>query len=124
MQLNAVVLPAPLGPMSPTISHSSTFRLSPSIAVRPPNLIVRSETSSTDIGALHRADTGVPVGVVQREFVAAEPAPERTDDLTESARVEDDRLKQQHGTDHVRDVELVVAVEGPPVGRISELLQQ
>src|SRR3954470_15893069 len=99
MQLNAVVLPAPFGPISPTISHSSTFRFRPSIAVRPPKRMVRSRTSSTDTGALHRADAGVPFGVVQRELVAGEPARERSDDLSQPARVEDDRLQQQHRAD-------------------------
>src|SRR3954464_1854524 len=108
MQLKAVVLPAPFGPISPTISHSSTFRLSPSIAVRPPKRMVRSRTSSTDTAALHRSGAAVPVRVVQRELVAREPARERADHLAETARVEDHRLEQQHGADDVRDVELVV----------------
>src|SRR5438046_2065837 len=122
MQLNAVVLPAPLGPISPTISHSSTLRLSPSMAVRPPNLIVRSRTSSTDTGALHRTDTGALV--VQVEPVTGEPATDRPDDLAETARVEDDRLQQQHGSDHVGDVELVVAVERAPVHGAGDPAEQ
>src|SRR4051812_20393385 len=116
MQLNAVVLPAPFGPMRPTISHSSTDRLSPSIAVRPPKRMVRSRTSSTDTGALHRADACATVRVVQRELVIAEPAGEWPDDLSQPAGVEDHRLQQQHRADHVGDVELVVAVEGAPAG--------
>src|SRR3954451_23985789 len=122
MQLNAVVLPAPFGPINPTISHSSTFRFKPSIAVRPPKRMVRSRTSSTDIAALHRPDPGATVRVVQRELVAAEPARERPDDLAQSARVEDDGLQQQHRADHVGDVELVVAVEGAPPGLAGEPL--
>src|SRR3954452_18041811 len=111
MQLKAVVLPAPFGPISPTISHSSTFRLSPSIAVRPPKRMVRSRTSRTDTAALHRSDAAVAIRVVQRERVAGEPPREWTNDLTETTGVEDHRLQQQHSADDVRDVELVVVVE-------------
>src|SRR3954453_23133068 len=120
MQLNAVVLPAPLGPISPTISHSSTDKLRLSIAVRPPKRMVRSRTSSTDTAALHRSDGGPAVRVVQRELVAAEPAGERPDDLSQSPGVEDDRLEKQHGADDVGDVELVVAVERAPAGLAGE----
>src|SRR5206468_9472912 len=111
MQLNAVVLPAPLGPISPTISHSSTFRFSPSIAVRPPKRMVRSRTSSTDTAALHRSDATVAIRVMQAELVAREPPRERPDHLAESTGVEDHGLPQQAGADGVRDVELVAAVE-------------
>src|SRR4051812_15906177 len=101
MQLNAVVLPAPFGPISPTISHSSTRRSRLSIAVRPPKRMVRSRTSSTDIAALHRADAGTDIGVVQRERVTGEPARERTDDLPETARIHDHGLQQQRRADDV-----------------------
>src|SRR3954452_25175148 len=106
MQLNAVVLPAPLGPIKPTISHSSTFRLSPSIAVRPPKRMVRSRTSSTDTAALHRSDAAVPVRVVQAERGTREPPRERSDHLAEPARIHDPRLEEQRRSDRVRDVEL------------------
>src|SRR3954451_7791320 len=122
MQLNAVVLPAPFGPINPTISHSSTFRFKPSIAVRPPKRMVRSRTSSTDIAALHRADAGATVRVVQRELVAAEPARDRADDLPQPAGVEDDGLQQHHRPDDVGQVELVGAVEGPPAALAGEPL--
>src|SRR3954453_22875414 len=123
MQLKAVVLPAPFGPISPTISHSSTERFRLSIAVRPPKRMVRSRTSSTDIAALHGADACAAVRVVQRELVAGEPAAERPDDLTETARVEDHGLQEQHRADEVGDVELVVAVVGAPPGLPREPLE-
>src|SRR3954454_13960506 len=116
MQLNAVVLPAPLGPIRPTISHSSTFRLSPSIAVRPPNRMVRLRNSSKDTAALHRSDPAVAVRVVQAELVPAEPACERSDHLAEAPGIEDHGLEQQHRPDGVRDVELVAALEVRPAG--------
>ena len=48
-RLNTVVLPAPLGPMSPTISFSFTSRVTPSTAFRPPNMMPRSFTSNNDM---------------------------------------------------------------------------
>src|SRR5437588_8103229 len=52
MQLKQVVLPAPLGPMRPTISNSSTLRLTSSRACRPPKRIDSSLASRTGIDAL------------------------------------------------------------------------
>jgi hypothetical protein len=46
-QLKNVVLPAPLGPMRPTISPSWTCMLTSSTAVRPPKRIVTPLASST-----------------------------------------------------------------------------
>src|SRR5437868_11480775 len=124
MQLNAVVLPAPFGPIRPTISHSSTDRLSPSIATRPPKRIVRSRTSSTDTAALQSAGPGFAVWVMEGELVPGEPAGERPDDLAKAARVQHHRLKQQGRADDVGDVELVVAVEGSPAGVVRQRLEQ
>src|SRR4051794_20179508 len=101
MQLNAVVLPAPFGPISPTISQSLTARLRLSMAVRPPKRIVSSCTSSTDTAATPEGCAGRVAVVVQRERLAAEPLGERPQHLAETTRVEDDRLQQQHGTDEV-----------------------
>src|SRR3954447_177192 len=124
MQLKAVVLPAPFGPISPTISHSSTFRLSPSIAVRPPKRMVRSRTSSTDTAALHRSDAAVAVRVVQAELVTREPPRERPDHLAQTAGIHDHGLQQQRRADGVRDVELVAAVEVRPPGVRGQTLEQ
>src|SRR4051812_29574774 len=98
MQLKAVVLPAPFGPISPTISNSFTSRVTSCNACRPPKRIDRSRTSSTDMGALHRTRAGVRV-IVHREATALEPALDRGDALADPARVEDERLQQQHGAD-------------------------
>src|SRR5271165_5426686 len=46
MQLNSVVLPAPLGPTNPTLSPDSTSKLTSSTAVIPPNDLVTSVTRS------------------------------------------------------------------------------
>src|SRR5206468_9965265 len=126
MQLDAVVLPAPFGPISPTISHSFTARLRLSIAVRPPKRMVRSCTSSTDTAATapERSTGRVAFCVVQRERLAAEPAGERPQHLTEPARVEDDGLQQQHRTDEVLDGRFVVGVPVEPTGVMRDAGEQ
>src|SRR5512138_1110478 len=50
--LKAVVLPAPLGPMSPTSSPGNTDSRNPSRALSPPNARVTPSTASSGIGAL------------------------------------------------------------------------
>src|SRR4051794_11193635 len=98
MQLKAVVLPAPFGPMRPTISNSLTVRVRSCRACRPPKRIDRSETSSTDTGALHSRGTGVHV-VMQLEAVPRHPAGDRPQLRTEATPVEDQGLQQQQRPD-------------------------
>src|SRR4051794_19530341 len=125
MQLNAVVLPAPFGPIRPTISHSLTTRFRPSIAVRPPKRMVRSRTSSTDITAPRQGRSrGVAMFVVQRETMSGEPLGERTQVLSEPTWVEDHRLQQQNCSDDVGDVGLVVGVEVQPAGVMGDAGEQ
>src|SRR4051812_32361563 len=50
MQLNRVVLPAPLGPMRPQISPCATSKAGPSRATTPPNRTTTSFTDSTSFG--------------------------------------------------------------------------
>src|SRR3954469_19176014 len=114
MQLKAVVLPAPLGPMSPTISNSLTSSVTSCSACRPPKRIDRSRTSSTDTGALHRGDAAVTVRVVHAERLALQPPLDRGDRLTDAAGVEDERLQQEQRTDQTGErssVRPVVAVK-------------
>src|SRR5919206_4660022 len=47
MQLNSVVLPAPLGPMRPTISPLSTTSETLLLAIRPPKRFVADSTLSS-----------------------------------------------------------------------------
>jgi len=49
MRLKTVVLPAPFGPMSPTISPGRTSKVRSETAVRPPKDLVRPETSRSAI---------------------------------------------------------------------------
>src|SRR5690242_17158730 len=115
MQLNAVVLPAPFGPMSPTISNSLTVRVRSWRACRPPKRIDRSVTSSTDTGALHRRGTCVRV-VVELEAVTRHPAGDRAQLGPDPAAVEDEGLQEQERADERRQiaglhVAVVVAAE-------------
>src|SRR5581483_114142 len=63
MRLNSVVLPAPFGPITLTISPSSTCRSSSSTHLRPPNAIdtPRSSSSAATSDDLHAALAEQPV---------------------------------------------------------------
>src|SRR3984957_6823105 len=50
MRLKTVLLPEPLGPISPTTVPASTSKLQPLTAKRPPNRLVRPRTASRDEG--------------------------------------------------------------------------
>src|SRR5690349_15801612 len=56
MAFRSVVLPAPLGPMTPKICPASTPKLTPSSASTPPNLMVRLRPSSSAIVPPHRSN--------------------------------------------------------------------
>src|SRR5712691_6195453 len=98
--LNVVVLPAPLGPMTPTISHSPARRLTSRAACTPPKRMEQPRTSSTDIAHL---DFGV-VGVLEAEPPAPQPALQRADLLPPPAGVASQREQQPHRSDPDRDV--------------------
>src|SRR5690606_17849222 len=65
--LNAVVLPAPFGPISPRISPRSMWKLTPLRAVTPPNLSVTSSSESrvspvvTGVGCWTVSATAAPL---------------------------------------------------------------
>src|SRR5688572_13234295 len=88
--LNVVVLPAPFGPMMPTISHSPSWMLTSRAAWMPPKRMERLRVSSTDIADRHL----LHVAGVQVEAVAGDPALDRPDLLAEAARGRDE------GDDH------------------------
>src|SRR5688500_14468729 len=98
MQLNAVVLPAPLGPISPTISYSSALKVTASRACRPPKRIPRLETSRT---ANHPTSlrSAVFLHQMQVESVAPDPVLDRGDLLTDAAWMLDQRQHQQRRAD-------------------------
>src|SRR5450756_3179603 len=52
MALNSVVLPAPLGPINPTISFSSAWKSTLLTAMRPPKALTSCVVSSTRVGSV------------------------------------------------------------------------
>src|ERR1041384_7129893 len=100
MMLNVVVLPAPFGPMTPTISHSPAESVTFRAACTPPKRIEQPRTSSTDIAHPHFR----VVGVLEAEPPAPQPARQRPDLLADPARVTGEGEQEQHRPDHDRGV--------------------
>src|SRR5262249_14214334 len=65
MQLKQVVLPEPLGPISPRISPSLTSKETPLRAVKPPNCLVSRSTVSTENGRGGGAAASAPRSAVR-----------------------------------------------------------
>src|SRR5215831_2054067 len=88
MQLKSVVLPAPLGPMSPTISPDSMVSETSRLATRPPNRLVHDSTSrrgGTASASGRRRGRAVeesahPAPPWQREEPVGAPARDQHDD--------------------------------------------
>src|SRR5438132_10852203 len=117
MQLKPVVLPAPLGPMRPTISNSSTLRLTSDSACSPPKRMESSMASRTGIDAL-RARPGLEV---QPEPLALQPLADRRRDRAQSLGLEDqgeDGEQARQRRDHEDGVVLQEADRPPPVGQV------
>src|SRR5919106_2327790 len=95
MILNVLVLPAPLGPIMPTISHSPACRLTFRAACTPPKRMEQPRTSSTDIAHPH---FGL-VGVLETEPPAPEPALQRPDLLAHPAGMAGEGEQQEHRPD-------------------------
>src|SRR3954447_10374790 len=117
MQLKQVVLPAPLGPMRPTISNSSTSKATSSSACRPPKRIDRSMASRTGIGLFGtRPATGVHL-----EALALEPTAYGRGDRAQALGLEDHGEDGEHPGERGNDVDGVVLEEAdrlPPVGQV------
>src|SRR5712691_12119467 len=97
MQLKMVVLPAPFGPMSPTISNSPTRRLTSCSAWRLPKRIETSVVSRTDIDAL-RSPAAATSG---SERLALQPPPDGCGEGAEAVRLEDEREDGQHARERL-----------------------
>src|SRR3990170_6386381 len=95
MRLNSVVFPAPLGPITPTISHSPAFRLTSRLAWTPPKAMEQSRASSTDITD---PDLGL-AGPVEAETATLQPALDRPDLLADAARVGGEGEEQEQRPD-------------------------
>src|ERR1041384_7112198 len=118
MMLNVVVLPAPFGPMTPTISHSPARSVTSLAACTPPKRIEQPRTSSTDIAHPHFR----LVGVLEAEPPAAQPALQRPDLLAHSAGMAGEGEQQQHRPDHDRGVLLRQELERRKVEALGEQL--
>src|SRR5687768_15250159 len=118
MMLNVVVLPAPLGPMTPTISHSPARSVTSRAAWTPPKRMEQPRTSSTDIAHPHFR----LVGVLEAEPPAAQPALQRQDLLAHAAGMARQREQQEHGADHDRGVLLRQEFERGDVEAVAEQL--
>src|SRR3954466_4844957 len=101
MQLKHVVFPAPFGPMSPTISNSSTSTATSSRACRPPKRIERSIASRTGIDTL---GTLSPAGV-QLEALTLEPTTDGRSDRAQAFGLEDHRENGEHARQRGDDID-------------------
>src|SRR5213079_291103 len=105
MQLKIVVLPAPLGPISPTISNSPTLIETSRNACRPPKRMDTSWVSRTGIDALRSRSAAD----VHTETASLEPSPDRRGDRPQALWLEDQREDGEdagHDLDHVAGVGL------------------
>src|SRR3954470_2125322 len=107
MQLKHVVFPAPFGPMRPTISNSSSSRLTSSRACRPPKRIDRSWASRTGIDTLRAR----AFARMQFEALAFEPPPERGSHRAQPLGLEDQSEDGEHTRQRGDDIDGVVLEE-------------
>src|SRR5437763_14931421 len=117
MQLKPVVFPAPLGPMRPTISNSSTLRLTSERACRPPKRIDSSTASRTGIDTLGAR----PGREIQLEALALQPPADRRGDGAQTVGLEDQGEDGGHTRQSGDDVDGVVLQEAdrlPPVRQV------
>src|SRR3954451_8227281 len=121
MQLNNVVLPAPFGPINPTISHSSTLSETLSRASRPPKRMEMPSSSSTDMGTARFRGVFL---VVEAERATGEPAADGSDNLAQSTRIHDECLQEQYRADEAGDVVLVVDVPAAAVDGVEEPVEE
>src|SRR6266545_3233443 len=118
MMLKVVVLPAPLGPMTPTISHSPACRLTFRAACTPPKRMEQPRTSSTDIAHPH---LGV-VDVLEAESPAPQPALDGPDLLAYPAGMAGQGEQQQQRPDDDRGVLLGEDLEARDAETVAEEL--
>src|SRR5205823_3092760 len=97
MQLKIVVLPAPFGPMSPTISNSPTRRLTSCSAWRPPKRIETPVVSRTDIDALRSP----ALATTAPEGLALQPPPDGRGHRPQAVGLEDEREDGQHARERL-----------------------
>src|SRR5688500_4500137 len=118
MMLNVVAWPAPLGPMTPTISQSPALSVTSLAAWTPPKRMEQPRTSSTDIAHPHFR----LVGVLEAEPPAAQPTLQRQDLLAHAAGMACEGEQQEHRPDHDRGVLLRQELERGNVEAVAEQL--
>src|SRR4051794_32923596 len=107
MQLKIVVLPAPFGPIKPTISNSSTFNETSDRACRPPKRIDTPAASRTGM-----------------EPLSLEPPPDRRSDRAEPIGLEDQCHDGEGARKRLDDQLLVVLdeLDTEEVGQVRQVL--
>src|SRR5437764_9020778 len=118
MQLKHVVLPAPFGPISPTISNSSTSRLTSSKAWSPPKRIDSPAASRTGIDALRPR----PAREIDVEPLALQPPPDRSGERPQPLRLEDEGEDGEDTRQRRNDVDGVVLEEADRLPPVREIL--
>src|SRR5687768_3306138 len=118
MMLNVVVFPAPLGPITLTISHSPARRVTSLAACTPPKRIEQPRASTTDIADPHFR----VVGVLEAETAAPQPALDRADLLAHTAGMAGQGEQQEHRPDDDRGVLLGQRLEPPDLEAVLEEL--
>src|SRR5947199_9119529 len=110
MQLKIVVFPAPLGPMRPTISNSSTLMETSRNACSPPKRIDTCSVSRTGIDPLRAG----PAAHVHAETPAFEPSSDGRRDRAQPLRLEDQR---EDGEDARHSLDDIAGVGLQPAGK-------
>src|SRR4051812_20709488 len=119
MQLKMVVLPAPLGPIKPTISNSSTLMLTSLSACRPPK---RMEMLSVSRTCMHALRSRTAQAALHRHRAALQPSTDWRGEGSEPLRLEDQGEDRQHARqqlDVVAGVDLDV-VDTDALGEFGE----
>src|SRR6185436_18355069 len=108
MQLNSVVLPAPLGPISPMISPGSMASEISRLASRPPKRLVDASTRSSDAmrSGRRRAAAPEPARPRQRQQAGGAEGGDDHDDEAVHDQVDaaaGQRTGAEHGRHDLRD---------------------
>src|SRR5438270_2256319 len=107
MTLNRVVLPAPLGPMSPVTRPGSAVRSTSCRAMTPPKRTLTSSTDRSDNAShLLLCDVNVLDARVRRRRASAEPVDGPTDLTDDAVRTAGDRHGPQTGKEEREAVDM------------------
>ncbi len=123
MQLNSVVLPAPFGPMMPTISHSSMRRFTSRSACTPPKRIDTSSVLRAAVVRLGQARTSVICtslsAFTNRNGPPRSQRPDGAGELAEAAREQGDGERAAARGPSTRGITSAVRLIGSLANRLS-----